>query len=343
MGSNVDTIIPSIIRFYTLLLRLYPHRFRAEFGDEMQSVFANAVNDAAKHGLVAVAILCAREMWELPRNVVCEHWGSLQKGSVRMYDTAALDDHPSPWLGTLIGALPFLMFGPITVLLAYPYPYPAWRTSEGFVALVRIVYPLVMLIGLAAGWRARWPRWSFPYLSVGIVFLDGWIAQLGRWIAQSVAPRVFGLGQEWPLFGQLVHDLAFFALVPAMVFVLMRTVRWLRPLYLRIRQDWTQLSFGLSVASAFMLSGIDHEEDPRLTLAVILPGVIVLLSAVAYLRSTNKIQRSLSLLLGLLVAVAVSALRHWFYLLYGTILAGIVFLPALLESLRPQSKTMLAE
>ena len=332
-----------LIRVYAALLRLYPHRFRAEFGDEMQSVFANAVNDAAKRGLAAVLMVCAREMWELPRNVVCEHWGSLQKGSVRMNDTAALDDPKSPWLGTLIGALPFLMLGPITVLLAYPYPYPAWRTSEEVVALVRIIYPLVMLIGLAAGWRARWPRWSFPYLCVGILFLDGWIAQLGRWIAQSVAPRVFGLGQEWPLFGQLVHDLAFFALVPAMVFMLMRTVRGLRPLYLRIRQDWTQLSFGLSVVSAFMLSGADYDEDPQLTLAVILPGVIVLLSAVAYLRSPNKIQRVLSLLLGLIVAVAVSIWRHWYYILYGVFLAAIVFLPSLLESLRPQSKTMQAE
>jgi hypothetical protein len=334
---------PWITRAYGLLRRLYPRQFRAEFGDEMKCVFANAVNDAAKRGLAAVLMVCAREMWALPRNVVREHWGSLQNGSVSMNDTTALDDHPCPRLETLIGALPFLMFGPITVLLAYPYPYSAWRTSEGFEALVGIIYPLVMLLGLAAGWRASWPRWSFPYLSVGIVFSDVWLAQSVRWIAQSVAPRVFGLGQEWPLFGQLVHDLAFFALVPAMVFVLMRTVRWLRPLYVSIRQDWTQLSFGLSVASAFMLSGIDHEEDPRLTLAVILPGVIVLLSAVAYLRSTNKIQRLWSLLLGLLLAVAVSVWRHWFYLLYGMLLASIVFLPALLELLRPQSKTLQAE
>ena len=95
--------------------------------------------------------------------------------------------------------------------------------------------------------------------------------------------------------------------------------------------------------SALMLGGVDYDEDPQLTLAVILPSVIVLLSAVAHLRSTNKTQRILSLLLGLLVAVAVSALRHWFYLLYGAFLVGIVFLPALLESLRPQSKTMQAE
>ena len=267
-----------------------------------------------------------------------------------MNDTTAIDDHPSSWLETLLGALPFLLFGPITVLLAYPNPPPAWRTSEGFVALVRIIYPLVVLVGLGAGWRARWPRWSFPHLCVGILFLDVWIAQSGGWIAQSVVPRVFGLEQEWPRFGQFVHDMVFFALlpaffvlVPAIAFALMRTGRGLRPLFLSIRQDWTQLSFGLSVASAYMLSGADYDEDPRLTLAVILPGVIILSSAVAYLCSANKTQRILSLLLGLLVAVAVSIWRHGFYLIYGAFLAGMVFLPALLELLRPQSRTMLAE
>jgi hypothetical protein len=333
----VDTIIHLIIWYYSLLLRLYPHHFRAEFGDEMQSVFADAVNDATRRGLAAVLRVCAREMWELPRNVVCEHWGSLRKGSMRMNDTTAIDDHPSSWLGTLIGALPFLLFGPITVLLAYPYSYPR------SVVPVNIIYPLVMLIGLAAGWRARWPRWSFPYLTACALLLDYQINELRNWITLAV-PRAFGLQPAW-LLGGLAYSLslALFVLVPALALVLICTVRWLRPLYLSIRRDWTQLSFGLSVASAFMLSGADYDEDPRLTLAVILPGVIVLLSAVAYLRSTNKIQRVLSLLLGLLVAVAVSTLRHWYYPIYGAFLAAIIFLPALLELLRPQDQTTLAE
>jgi hypothetical protein len=48
-------------------------------------------------------------------------------------------------------------------------------------------------------------------------------------------------------------------------------------------------------------------------------------------------------LLGLIVAVTVSIWRHGYYILYGMFLAGIVFLPALLELLRPQGKPMLAE
>jgi hypothetical protein len=324
-------------RIYGLLLRLYPRQFRVEFSDEMQCVFADAVNDAARRGLAAALTVCAREMWELPRNVVCEHWGSLQKGSVGMNGTAALDEHPSSWLGTLIGALPFLLFGPITVLLAYPYSH--LRSA----VLLNIIYPLVLLIGLAAGWSAKWPRWSFPYLCVGILLCDHWIAQSIGQLIQSGVPRVFGLDQEWTMVGQFVQSLAFYVLVPAAVLLLMRRIGWLRPLYLRIRQDWTQLSFGLLIVGALMLGGVDYDEDPRLTLAVILPGVIVLSSAVAHLRSTNKTQRVLSLLLGLLIAVAVGIWRHWYYILYGMFLAAIVFLPAVLELSRPPSKTMLAE
>ena len=206
-------------------------------------------------------------------------------------------------------------------------------------ALANVIYPLAMLIGLAAGWRARWPRWSFPFLCVSILLLDRWIAQSVYLLIRPVVPRVLGLD----LFAQLVESLAFWVLVLAAVLLLMRGLGWLRPLYLRIRQDWTRLSFGLSVISALMLSGVDYDEDPQLTLACILPGVIVLLSAVAHLRSTNKVQCVLSLLLGLIVAVAVAMWRHGYYILYGMFLACIVFLPALLELARPQGKPMPAE
>jgi hypothetical protein len=332
-----------ITRVYGLLLRLYPRQFRVEFGDEMQCVFADLVNDAAKRGLTAVLMVCAREMWELPRNVACEHWRGLQKGSVRMNDTAALDGHPSSWLGTLTGALPFLLLGPIRVLLAYPDPHPAWRGLQGITLLMSTIYPLFVLVGLVVGWRARWPRWSFPYLTACALVLDFQINQLRNWITLA-APRAFRLEPAW-LLGALAYPLflALFVLVPGLALVLICTVRWLRPLYLSIRRDWTQLSFGLSVVSVLMLSGVDYDEDPRLTLAVILPGVIVLSSAVAHLRSTNKIQRVLSLLLGLIMAVTVSIWRHWYYILYGMFLAGIVFLPAALELLRPQNKPMPAE
>ncbi len=56
---------------YAWLLRLYPHHFRAEFGAEMQRVFADMVNDAASRGRVALMKVCARAVWDLGRRDVC--------------------------------------------------------------------------------------------------------------------------------------------------------------------------------------------------------------------------------------------------------------------------------
>jgi len=47
---------------YAGLLYLYPRRFRAEFGDEMQQVFAQVQADAALRGSVALLAVCAREL-----------------------------------------------------------------------------------------------------------------------------------------------------------------------------------------------------------------------------------------------------------------------------------------
>jgi len=48
---------------YAGLLYLYPRRFRAEFGDEMQQVFAQVQADAAPRGPVALLAVCARELF----------------------------------------------------------------------------------------------------------------------------------------------------------------------------------------------------------------------------------------------------------------------------------------
>jgi hypothetical protein len=50
-----------ILRFYRLLLRCYPAQFRAEFGAEMEQIFALLLAHAMTRGAPAVAALLARE------------------------------------------------------------------------------------------------------------------------------------------------------------------------------------------------------------------------------------------------------------------------------------------
>lgn len=320
---------------YAALLHLYPREFRDEFGDEMLTVFAKAVQDAAQASLIAATWFCLRELRELPINLVGEHWTRFLKGGVTMTTISEFDDRPLSWRETLIGLLPFLILGPVTVLLAYPYPPPSWRT-EWFTSIQIIVYLSIMLLGLLAGLIKGWQRWAFSYLGP-------WIVIAGAVLAGGVNLLVFPRGAEWPIVEQILILIASFTFVTAIVLLFARWVPLARLLYRRVRSDWTQLSLALYFFDALIFSVIDHEEDPNLTVLVILPSVIVLLGALAYLRSRSKRQRLVSLLLGVVIASIASAARNGYYLSFGPALLTIPFLPALLEFLPLQGKTMLTE
>ena len=68
-----------IIRSYALLVRLYPRKFRDKFADEMQSVFADSIAEAAQRGLAALIALCLQELRDLPGAILREHWQARSK------------------------------------------------------------------------------------------------------------------------------------------------------------------------------------------------------------------------------------------------------------------------
>lgn len=330
-------INPFVVQAYVLLLRLYPRQFRDEFEAEMRATFAEAIAETANHGFLAVSCLCLRELCELPVNLALEHWARFQKESLTMNSTPAFEDRPLSWFDTCIGLIPFLLFGPVTTLLAYPFPYAAGSFSGWFARNQGLLFGLCFLVGLVIGPISGWQRWSFSYLGLGVLVLGGGIWQeTFRWVYTIGARRELSLPE------QFLITVGAFALVLGLI-VLTRAWRSARLFYVRLRLDWTQLSFGLYVIAAIAFCGIDHEEDPELTLLVILPGVFVLLSALAYLRSQTKNQRVWSLLLGVVLVTTVSTARHWFFVLYGIISVTIIFLPALLELLPQRNKTMLTE
>jgi hypothetical protein len=69
----VSRLAPLIIVLYTQILRLYPRQFCAEFGSEMQAVFALAVKQAEKQGVSSVTAVWLRELRDLPMSIIREH------------------------------------------------------------------------------------------------------------------------------------------------------------------------------------------------------------------------------------------------------------------------------
>ena len=67
-----------LLHCYDVLLRLYPRRFREEFGEELQSTFAEAMAEAAGRGGWALAAVCWRELRDWPIALLNEHWTYLK-------------------------------------------------------------------------------------------------------------------------------------------------------------------------------------------------------------------------------------------------------------------------
>jgi hypothetical protein len=79
-----NRLIALILRLHWALLRLYPHPYQDEFGEDLQALFAAMLQEAAHTNAWAAASVVGRELFELPINVVDEHLGRLRRSGYLM-------------------------------------------------------------------------------------------------------------------------------------------------------------------------------------------------------------------------------------------------------------------
>ena len=151
-----------LTRVYGFLLCLYPRQFRAEFGKEMQSVFAKAIADEPGHQSL---LLLLNELIDLPGSLpeaYADQW--FRGGNMVARGERIL---PSTRRQALIGVLPFLAFG-IASMIGKADPVFGIRGHDAEMA----VYCLA-LFGLLIGWIRGFPLWSYGYL--GWPLLIAWL------------------------------------------------------------------------------------------------------------------------------------------------------------------------
>ena len=136
----------AITNGYAFLIRLYPSDFRAEFDTEMESVFSSRLHELAREGnWSGLAVVCLRELVELPLNALREYASLLIKEIRKGNGQPALD----PKRASLLGALGFGMgFGLLILLRALIDP-----ANEGFLA----------------GFGVVWARETFLFAVMGIL------------------------------------------------------------------------------------------------------------------------------------------------------------------------------
>jgi hypothetical protein len=337
------SIIPYIEYTYSLLLRFYPARFRSEFADEMQAVFAGLLAQEAQRGNLAALLLLLRELVSAPRVLINVYRlnryrprlpaGILDRWRSSLFDPPAslpvLDGRDS-WQQAALELSLFLALGGALVLKTYlapVLPQGNWRAAIGLAGAAAALLPVPMfLIGLGRGL----PRWAYP--SAGVLTAYIFIAALVSGMLPSLPVLLFAaLG---------------LALVAAWI---QASHRILPPLILRLGRsftlDWSRISFGLYGLLPLALILAFDDRNANHSTPYLGAGVLFMLTgALVYIRSRRPVIQMAALLAGIAASIGMAALDRlflesslagsgWMLRLWLN-LSVLVIAPLLLELLR---------
>jgi hypothetical protein len=241
------------------LLLLYPPGFRAEFGEEMQSIFTLAVEEASERGTNALARLCLGELASLPAALLRAYGQALNRRAAS--DTVPTQPNllESSWRELLLALAVFLL--PAVLVLAN-------GTSQVPASLGLPAAGLFLAVMLLIGWLGGFPLWSLPY--VGLVLAVAAYLHLFQWVAGLVRPALINNFSPGPLDRStyLLLEVASTGMLWLMLFCLTLLVVALLAVFnrfqlllVRVRHDWSLLSYVL-MAIGFALLAVQEPLRP---------------------------------------------------------------------------------
>jgi len=299
-----------VTRIYAGLLRLYPRRFRAEFGGEMRGVFADATEDAAAQGRLTLLALLWRELRDVPRHALCEQWRSVvaRKGEAMSDGPIATNHAPVTLAETLAGTGVFVLY-PFVLALGFIFThlFPTVNLDAAAVIFSTMFWTILagLMIALIVSWCKGFPRWSFPLWALMLIFTLYMmsVATPGLWFfGYTFGPRDLWGWRSWIPLGIVV-----------IAYVWTRSLRPLGDLIDGVWRDWTRLSFAFyGLVPYWLLMAFDEiMGDEPVLLAL---NIILALGAFVYMRATQNWQRALALLVAMLVcwsAATMFAAAYW--------------------------------
>lgn len=310
------------------LLWIYPPAFRSRFGNEIAQVYLTlsrqVYQDSGEVGLIQLWFWA---IWDSLRNALFQ-WGqqlTKKRLAIMNFDPLNTSDGavPLPPHQAALAVLPFLLFGisSIAVKLGIVQirPLPSW---QAYLIYPEVIFNLLVLLGLAAGIIAGFPRWAFSYL--GWALFCAW-----SWTNMSFYGQHLS-GQTW---------LAL-AAVGFVSLLIRRSLRPARVILNGLWRDLTLLPFGIYILYASLYITADENHHPQLLLFIAGSTVAACLGAWGFFRSASPLRRVLALVGGLALAVLLdiwNSLTWDFAAYYGlpqgspweSILVGAVFLLAI--------------
>ena len=278
-------LVRALTWLYARLVRLYPRRYQTAFAEEQQEIFEYLLADAARLGRFALLRCGLRELASLPRAILSQY---IQR-------TAS-------WWEALAAAAPLFLIALSSGLGLLPETFPDWPR-----AVLTLPVLSAVLILFIYGLERDAPRWFMPYLGMVGALLS--MSLFSLLIGLIYSPRgVLDPAAPWIVRALFNSGFQWFCLLVVMGFVFLLGVLLpsLRPLYGKIRKDWTLLSFGLYGAAMIGLlltfDSYPHEEPYLIASALILAT-----GEAAYLRSQRPWRQVAYLAAAIFVTMAVTA------------------------------------
>jgi hypothetical protein len=160
------------------------------------------------------------------------------------------------------------------------------------VAFILAVFLFAIFKGLA--------RWCLPTIGLllGALWMFGGLQFIGSWLLPWMNNFVRDVNESFPYAWQAIWNGVFWGglyLISMLLVLISLLLPPLRPLYRRVRTDWTLVSFTLYGATLFALF-IDWDEYTHEEVLVSLSYFFLALGAVGYLLSKTKTARMIWLL-----------------------------------------------
>lgn len=296
---------------YARLLHLYPRHYRLDYGEEMLLVFRQMIISAGAQGRSSLLRMAWRESCDLPLALWRAHKRDWRRKRMEANSTdSGVGDGSSRWrlllyVAPFAGAVAFIFLGWPRVFLLFA----SWLAPVRFFGLLLLILALTV-----AGLRRGLPRWALP--SVGFVFAIIGMMLFSSWISLLPAAPPY-TGDIWvkirhALLNRLIYS-GHVLLLALLLLLLAARLPSLRSFYLRVRYDWTLLSFmlyGALILTVLLGDDISPGQEPfqLMGLAVLAAG------AWSYLRLKQPGKRLGALLLAILLAMGIMSLM--IYILY---------------------------
>jgi hypothetical protein len=185
------------LKFYRLMLKLYPVDFQERFRDEMVDVFSEGISNSGGQDSSQGWRFILREFGDYPISVLQEHWSQFRKVRSRMnqlqkanqnHHLLTMPQHePGSWQSAFLAGLPHLLMG-LLVGTGVFFHFSLYDEPQSLYMIIAIILAGTVVVTLLAAWWAKWPLWSASWFFYGsfvlLAIIVLWVENLaleGSW------------------------------------------------------------------------------------------------------------------------------------------------------------------